>query len=327
MNVTSVYSLPVPKISSRVPALTETLDTTHDAWLSVARAITTTDTIPKLRSRTFTLPSYPGNSFSIAGMAKGAGMIHPNMATLLGIIATDAPIDGPACQALISHATECSFNCISIDGDTSTNDTVVLLANGAAIPRAAWHRPVTLDRASHADFEVLQNQITALSAELAQLLVRDGEGATKFVTLRVRGRQDWHDRRKLAASIAKSPLVKTAMYGGDPNWGRILCAIGYADRLPEEMINPSQVSVSFLRKTGAGEPGEELKLLVDGDPVAFDEGQAAEILKEEDLEVLIRLDGDKGKEEDDMMFWTCDFSHEYGELSSTWTPLWAFCCN
>ena len=342
--------LPIQKITDAIPKLHANLGNTHEHWLGAAQAICTTDTFPKLISRTFTLPSHPGTTYSIAGMTKGAGMIHPNMATLLGIIATDVAIAPQNIRQVLTVCTSRSFNCISIDGDTSTNDTVALLANGAAKPEGVppvqstltpdgKHLPPKHKSEDHKAFEEI---LTEFMTDLAKLVVRDGEGATKFVTIRVQSVISYHTAKRAATSIATSSLVKTALYGKDANWGRILCAIGYAPgimaspELPttasfkarlgarptpkqwseERQVNPETTSVSFIPADGS----EELKLLVRGEPEQVDETRAKEILEMEDLEILVKLDdvGDSGstgrKEERKMkeaLFWTCDFSHEY----------------
>lgn len=230
-------------------------------------------------------------------------MIHPNMATLLGMICTDAPVASSLLPGLLTHAVNLSFNSISIDGDTSTNDTVALLANGAAGGEE-------LSSQSSPDYEAFQKVLTDFATDLAKLVVRDGEGATKFVTIRVTESASLEGARKIASTIAKSPLVKTALYGKDANWGRILCATGYSQisepGMPESAVPeiiPEKTSVSFIPSDGSA----ELKLLVNGEPEQVDEARAAEILAVEDLEILVRLGG--GKEE--AVYWTCDFSHEY----------------
>ena len=226
-------------------------------------------------------------------------MIHPNMATLLGIVATDAPIAPALLPTLLTNAVNKSFNSISIDGDTSTNDTLAVLANGAA-----GGKPVTSESAE--DYVTFQKVLTDFATDLAKLVVRDGEGATKFVTIRVTESPSETGARKVASTIARSPLVKTALYGKDANWGRILCATGYSqisepgmpiNDVPE--IVPEKTSVSFIPTDGS----PELKLLVNGEPESVDEVRAAEILEHEDLEILIRLGG--GKEE--AVYWTCDY--------------------
>ncbi|KAL2355747.1 arginine biosynthesis protein ArgJ [Cryomyces antarcticus] len=287
--------LPLKRIIDKIPVAYSGLGSTHQHWLSAARAICTTDTFPKLLSRSFALPSAPDATYSLVGMTKGAGMIHPNMATLLGILCTDAPIAPSALQALLSAAIDKSFNSISIDGDTSTNDTVALLANGAA------GGPL-IASASSPGYVEMQQTLTAFAVDLAKLVVRDGEGATKFVTIRVTNAASYAGAKKVASTIARSPLVKTALYGKDANWGRILCATGYAEGV--DSVVPAETSVSFVPTDGSA----ELKLLVRGEPEKVDEARAAEILEAEDLEILVRL-SERGGEE--AIYWTCDFSHEY----------------
>ena len=228
-------------------------------------------------------------------------MIHPNMATLLGVICTDVPIE-PAClEELLNHAVPRSYNAISVDGSTSTNDTVAILANGAAGGKALnRHRE---------DYQVMQAILTEFTQQLSQLVVRDGEGATKFVRVRVINSPHWGDTRLIASSIARDALVKTALYGKDANWGRILCAIGYAQCHDSKTVHPPKTSVSFVPTDGS----QTLKLVVNGEPENIDEARAAQILAQEDLEILVDLGGGRdgdGKEE--ASYWFCDFSHEYG---------------
>ncbi len=277
-------------------------------------------------------------------------MIHPNMATLLGLLFTDCAVEAAALQPLLTHAVDRSFNCISVDGDTSTNDTVSLLANGCATP--AGQPPISLPPSSSPssqseDYHSFSQHLTTFTQRLAQLIIRDGEGATKFVTVRVTRAASYAVAHRVAASIATSPLVKTALYGKDANWGRILCAIGYTPGLEEGDLVPGETSVSFVRRAGRGvgdsslsrassssageKPGpitEELHLLVDGEPETVDEERAGRMLEDEDLEILVRLrkasssssscssanKRDQTEEDDDgttAVYWTCDFSHEY----------------
>jgi glutamate N-acetyltransferase / amino-acid N-acetyltransferase len=294
--------LPIAKITNAIPAAHSALDSTHTAWLSAARAICTTDTFPKLLSREFTLPSSsnPEKTYRIAGMTKGAGMIHPNMATLLGIICTDAPVAADALKASLQKAIARSFNSISIDGDTSTNDTVALLANGAA-----GGSPISLRPQDEGILSEFQSVLTKFSQDLSHLVVRDGEGATKFVTITVQGATTKETGELIASTIARSPLVKTALYGKDANWGRILCAVGYSNA-DEGAIIPEQTSVSFVPADGS----EKLELLVSGEPQEVDEARAKEILDMEDLEILVKLRDDVSEGEE-IQYWTCDFSHEY----------------
>ena len=166
-------------------------------------------------------------------MTKGAGMIHPNMATLLGVVCTDAAVEAAALQPLLKHSVSRSFNSISIDGDTSTNDTIAVLANGAAGGETVC-APASGSLPS-ADYELCK-LFNRLSQELSQLVVRDGEGATKFVTVRVTNSPDYESARLIASTIARSPLVKTALYGRDANWGRILCAVGYTQGVARVLL-------------------------------------------------------------------------------------------
>ncbi|KAF5023141.1 hypothetical protein F66182_4797 [Fusarium sp. NRRL 66182] len=295
--------LPIQKIIDKIPHAVNQAGDSHTHWLNCAKAICTTDTFPKLMSRTFELPSSPGVEYRIAGMTKGAGMIAPNMATLLTILATDAPISPAVMPDVLRHAVDRSFNSITIDGDTSTNDTVALLANGAA-----GGKEVASEQSS--DYEAFKDLLTEFSVDLAKYVVRDGEGATKFVTIRVVDCASEEAARQVGRSIATSPLVKTALYGKDANWGRVLCATGYAlisppgqpvNNVPE--ISPDCTNVSFVPTDGSA----ELKLLVNGEPEEVDEARAAEILKMEDLEIVVRLGtGDKSA-----VHYTCDFSHDY----------------
>jgi glutamate N-acetyltransferase/amino-acid N-acetyltransferase len=295
--------LPIQKIVDHIPMAYHQAGESHRHWLDCAKAICTTDTFPKLMSRSFELPSSPGVEYRIAGMTKGAGMMAPNLATMLTILATDAPIAPNLMSPLLKYSVDRSFNALTIDGDTSTNDTVALLANGAAGGKE-------ISSEQSADYEAFKDLLTDFSAELAKYLVRDGEGATKFVTIRVVDGASEAASREIARSIARSPLVKTALYGKDANWGRILCAAGYAlisppgqpiNDVPE--IIPERTSVSFVPTDGSA----ELKLLVNGEPENVDEQRASEILEMEDLEILVRLGtGDKS-----IVHWTCDFSHDY----------------
>lgn len=300
--------LPIKKILSQIPTAYENLDDSHDAWLTTAKAICTTDTFPKLLSTTFTLPSaqHQGVQYRLAGMTKGAGMIHPNMATLLGILCTDAPVAASALHSLLTEAVTRSFNSISIDGDTSTNDTVAILANGAAAPHP--DTPPVPNDPSSPDYVAMQSALTDFAQRLSQLVVRDGEGATKFVQVTVRHAPTYADAKAVASSIARSPLVKTALYGKDANWGRILCAVGYTPGLSPGAVVPDKTNVSFVPAENSKSKEEGvLKLLVDGEPETVDEERAARLLEDEDLEIEVDL----GTGSEEAKYWFCDFSHEY----------------
>ncbi|KAI9729990.1 MAG: hypothetical protein M1834_006188 [Cirrosporium novae-zelandiae] len=292
--------LPIQKILTGIPVAYASLASTHSSWLTTARSICTTDTFPKLMSTSFTLPSSPDTTYNLAGMAKGAGMICPNMATLLGVMCTDAPIPSSTLSPLLKYAANRSFNSICVDNDMSTNDTVTLLANGAA-----GGEPITT---TSPDYETFQSIVTNFAQKLAQLVVRDGEGATKFVTINVRNSLSYESAKSIAATIAKSDLVKTALYGKDANWGRIICAIGYAPDVPDSHVIPTKTSVSFVPKDGS----EELKLFVRGVPQIVDEDRAAKILEHEDVDIVVDLGGgEDGSGKEEATFWTCDLSHEY----------------
>lgn len=307
--------LPIDSITSAIPSLVSSLAGTASSWMALAKSFMTTDTFPKLRAKTFTLGD---KTYRLAGIDKGAGMIHPNMgppagpphATLLGVIVTDAPIAPCALQSALTYAVDRSFNAISVDGDMSTNDTILCLANGAADA----DKGAEITEATHpAEYATFRQELQAFAQELAQLVVRDGEGATKFVTIRVENAPSYEVARKVASSVATSSLFKTAMYGQDANWGRILCAVGYTD-VPEDTISPTSVSVAFIPPSNS-ENTKSLQLLTNGEPEPnIDEERASEILKEEDLEVLVDL-GVKGGQ--GAKYWTCDFSHEYVTINGS----------
>src|SRR5574340_32352 len=208
--------LPVGKIAAGLPGCVANMRA--DNWFDAAHAIMTTDIVAKAVSRQVMIG---GVTVTLTGIAKGSGMIHPNMATMLGYIATDAAIAQPLLQRMVTEAANRSFNCITVDGDTSTNDALMLIATGqAALPE--------INDASGADFAALQDAVTEVAIYLAQAIVRDGEGATKFITVRVEGGKDEAECKQIGYAIARSPLVKTAFFASDPNLGRILAAIGYA---------------------------------------------------------------------------------------------------
>lgn len=282
--------LQMDKITKGIPELlSKHLGSDHASWLAGAKAICTTDTFPKMVSKEFKIGQ---QTYRIAGLAKGAGMIHPNMATMLGFFVTDAAVEPEALKSILKYATERSFNSISVDGDTSTNDTVAALANGAAGGE--------LIKEGTESYNIIRDEITSFAISLAQLVVRDGEGATKFVTIKVEDAASFEDAKKVAESISTSPLVKTALYGKDANWGRILCATGYAGA----QVEPSKTNVSFVPNDGT----PELKLLVNGEPENVDEERASLILQDEDVNIRVSLGTGGGHSTE---FWTCDFSHEY----------------
>jgi len=290
-------NLPIGNILSGIPKLAqENLGSSHQHWLNCATAICTTDTFPKLVSKQFEIN---GVTYTLAGLAKGAGMICPNMATLLGFFATDAPVSNSALKEILKYSTDRSFNSISVDGDMSTNDTIAAIANGAAGGKLIDTTPESKE-----SFDKLKEAVTDFAQQLAKLVVRDGEGATKFITLTVKDAKTYEDARNIAYSIANSSLFKTAMYGKDANWGRILCAIGYSNTSSPDSVIPEKTNVSFIPTDGS----KVLRLLINGEPEVVDEERASEILQAEDLEIEIDLGTGGGQQ---TQFWTCDLSHEY----------------
>ncbi|KAJ2471234.1 glutamate N-acetyltransferase [Coemansia sp. RSA 2322] len=286
-------SLPVDKIARGVDEIV--LGPDHDMWMRAAIAHMTTDTFPKLLSREF---NANGALFRMAGITKGAGMIHPNMATLLGTVCTDACITQPLLDKALAFAVARSFNAISVDGDMSTNDTIAVLANGAAS-----HMAVTSEDSS--EYRAFRDSLTEFMAELASLVVRDGEGATKFITIEVAGAQSFADAKQVASTIATSSLVKTAFYGQDANWGRILCAVGYAG-IP---LDTAKVNMAIY----PGDGSNPLHLVQAGEPqLPVDEVRASEILKQEDVMVRVEL----GLGEESARMYTCDLSHDYVSINA-----------
>jgi glutamate N-acetyltransferase/amino-acid N-acetyltransferase len=255
---------------------------------SAARAIMTTDTRPKEAA---VQVKVNGHSVTIAGMCKGSGMLHPNMATMLAVIATDAQVSPDVLQAVLADVTDKSFNMTTVDGDTSTNDTLLLLANGLA-----GNDEITgVDSPGYAAFA---EGLLYVAQTLAKMLAADGEGATKFVEISVRGARDFAEARTVAKAIAHSPLVKTALYGQDANWGRVLCAAGYSGA----DIDPDRVALWF----------GDLQLVKDGAPYDVDEERALKILSKK--EITITLDLGLGNAE--ATVWTCDLSHDYVSINA-----------
>ena len=295
-----------------------------DAWLEAARAYMTTDTFPKIRTRQFIL----GNRrCSIVGIDKGAGMIHPRMtrsggqlhATLLGVFATDAPISSATLQRCLDEAVRVSFNCISVDGDMSTNDTILALANGQApfVDLDCTDTPNEWTETEHPDMvNKFAEELKSLCIEMSHLIVRDGEGAEKFVQVHVRNAGTYEQAHAIASSISTSALVKCAMHGEDANWGRILCSAGYASlpaSTPAWTLDPSKVNVTFLPPPHQPDDLASLPTLVNGVPQAVNETQAKKLLSYEDIYVDVDLQGgswgSQGRSE--ATYWTCDFSKEY----------------
>ncbi|MFO7542694.1 MAG: bifunctional glutamate N-acetyltransferase/amino-acid acetyltransferase ArgJ [Thiobacillus sp.] len=280
--------LPVDKILPALPAAQADLAPSH--WSDAAHAIMTTDIVAKGASRQAVVG---GKTITVTGIAKGSGMIHPNMATMLGFMATDAAIAPALMQQLVREVADVSFNCVTVDGDTSTNDSFILMATGLAGNAA-------IADAAHADYAALKAVVSAVAVELAQAMARDGEGATKFITVQVEGGHNHAECKQIAYAIARSPLVKTAFFASDPNLGRILAAIGYAG-VSDLDVNSLQV---YLGDVLVAEKG--------GRAGSYTEAQGAAVMKEADITVRVVLNrGDVSA-----TVWTCDFSYDYVKINA-----------
>jgi glutamate N-acetyltransferase/amino-acid N-acetyltransferase len=279
--------LPVNKISKAIPELLGKLS--EDVWVDIANSIITTDTRPKGISKKFKLD---GNDITITGITKGSGMIKPNMATMLSYVATDANIEKYLLDEMLKHAVNHSFNRISVDGDTSTNDACVFMATGQS------SAPVINSDDSY--IQLLKNELTDICIYLAKEVVRDGEGATKFVTIEVCHGVSEEECKLVGYSIANSPLVKTALFASDANWGRILAAVGYAG---VESLDINNISI-YLNNICVVKDGEKAE--------DYSESQGQKIMKHE--EIVIRVILNRGDAE--ATIWTCDLSHEYVRINA-----------
>ena len=280
--------LPGDRIVDALPAAHAALR--DDGWFDAARAIMTTDTLPKAASRRVTID---GVAVTVTGMAKGAGMIHPDMATMLAFVATDAPVEAVLLDSLARDVADISFNAATVDGDTSTNDSFVIAATGRA--------PIAPLRArDDARFTPLRRAIEEVAVQLAQAIVRDGEGATKFIVIRVEGGRDAAECGRVAFGIAHSPLVKTAFFASDPNLGRIICAIGNAAS-PD--VDPARVSF-WLDDVLVVERG--------GRAASYTEAQGQRVMKQPEITVRVDL----GRGDAHATVWTCDLSHDYVSINA-----------
>jgi glutamate N-acetyltransferase/amino-acid N-acetyltransferase len=279
--------LPMDKVAKGIETASRSLSV--EGGEEAARAILTTDTFVKEFSMTITLD---GKSVRLGGMAKGSGMIHPNMATLLGFITTDAAVDPAVLRKALAIAVDKSFHCISVDGDCSTNDMLVVMANGRA-----GNRPIKQMAGEGLKF---QEALNTVCMELARRVVLDGEGATKFIQIKVEGAPDFESARNCAMMIARSSLFKTAMFGMDANWGRILMALGNSS----VKINPEKVDVSF----------GGLKVAKAGCAVEFSEAKALGLLKRKEVEVEVNLN--LGKAE--ATVFTSDLSYDYVKINASY---------
>ena len=284
--------LPVERLVAGLPGAVA--DLRADGWFDAAHAIMTTDTLAKAVSKQV---SIGGRTVTLTGISKGAGMIRPNMATMLGFLACDAAVSQALLDALVKEAAELSFNSITVDGDTSTNDSFILIATGAA-------GNAEIADAGSADYRALRDAVVEVSIALAQAIVRDGEGATKFMTIAVESGRDRDECRKVAYAVAHSPLVKTAFFASDPNLGRILAAIGYA--------GIDDLDVSALR-VWLGNPDESVLVAEHGGRAAsYVEEAGARIMQHAELTVRIALARGAAA----ATVWTCDFSYDYVKINA-----------
>jgi len=279
--------LPVERITAAVPAAFDAL--TGEGWLDAANGITTTDTRPKAYSAQF---EYQGETITLTGISKGAGMIKPNMATMLAYVATDVTVEASLLQKMLSRSADLSFNRVTIDGDTSTNDSCMLIATGA--------NALEVTEADEVLFDAFNSALDKVMLELAQAIVRDGEGATKFVTISVEQAASSQEALKTAYAVAHSPLVKTALFASDPNWGRILAAVGYAgvENLDVDALQIYLGNVCIVDNGGRAESYTE------------EAGQA--VMNEEDI--LIRIVLNRGGDSETV--WTTDLSKDYVSINA-----------
>ncbi|MHB8666588.1 MAG: bifunctional glutamate N-acetyltransferase/amino-acid acetyltransferase ArgJ [Burkholderiales bacterium] len=280
--------LPAERIIAALPRALA--DCSEDNWIGAATAIMTTDTVPKACSRRLKLG---GRSVTVTGMAKGAGMIRPDMATMLAFVATDAAVSRAALQQMLAAAAARSFNRITVDGDTSTNDSFMLIATGAAGTQS-------ITGAQHSDYAALAETVAQVAEWLAQAIIRDAEGATKFITVVVQGGKTESECSRIAYAIAHSPLVKTAFFASDPNLGRLLCAIGYAG-VPD--LDVSRVRLHLGDVPVARDGGR--------DP-AYREEDGKRVMQQSEITVRVEL----GRGSAQTTVWTCDLSHDYVSINA-----------
>ena len=289
---TGVIGVPLPmdKVYGGLDTCVSSLSDAKEAGHESARAIMTTDTFTKEVAVEIELG---GKKVCIGGMAKGSGMIHPDMATMLSFITTDAAVDGAYLKTLLSGSIRDTYNMISVDGDTSTNDTVLVFANGAS----GCER---ID-ASSEEREIFEEAFLYVHTELAKLIVADGEGAGKFIEVQVTGAESKDAARTLARSVITSSLVKTAFFGSDANWGRVMCAMGYSGG----HFTPEKVSMKYVSKAG------EIEVMKEGNPIIFDEDKAKKILEEQVIYLKITLEDGEAEAH----AWGCDLSYEYVRIN------------
>lgn len=233
-----------------------------------------------------------GKEIIVSGTAKGSGMIEPNMATMLGFITTDANIESEELQKALSSVTDCTFNSITVDGDTSTNDTVIVMANGLA-----GNEPLS---PAHPDWENFYTALRLVAEDLAKSIARDGEGATKLIEVEVDGAVSDEEARKIAKTVVGSPLVKTAVFGCDANWGRIIAAVGYSGAV----IDPDKITIKIGGAT----------MVENGEPIKFSEEELIEILKQHEVKIYVSLEVGKGHG----FAWGCDLTYDYVQINASY---------
>jgi glutamate N-acetyltransferase/amino-acid N-acetyltransferase len=279
--------LPVDKLIAGLPAALECLN--ENNWYAAAEAIMTTDTQPKAASSYVVINGIP---VTMTGISKGAGMIKPNMATMLGYLAMDAKVSQSVLEHMVKQAADQSFNCITIDGDTSTNDSFMLIATGAS--------ELEITEIDSPEYLALATAVNALSQKLAHMIIRDGEGATKFISIAVEEGRDLEECRKIAYSIAHSPLVKTAFFASDPNLGRILCAIGYAGVTDLDVSKLDMyLDEVLVAKSGGRNPD-------------YREEDGQRVMQQSEITIRVKL----GRGEAKTTVWTCDLSHDYVSINA-----------
>lgn len=285
--------LPMDKLIAGLPLAVNNL--TADNWADAASAIMTTDIAPKAYATQLNIEN---KCIKITGISKGAGMIHPNMATMLGYIATDANISQPLLDLMTKEIADLSFNCISVDGDTSTNDSFIIVAtNKSTAPAITKH--------TDKGYKEIFNALLETAQYLAKAIVRDGEGATKFITVKVKGALNIEEAKTIGFSIGKSPLVKTAMFASDPNLGRVLAAIGYASRECKSLadLDTEQLELYF---------GNLLVAEKGGRAISYKEEDGQAIMNDSEIDITVQLH--RGSEESTI--WTCDFSYDYVKINA-----------
>ncbi len=279
----------VPQLDKILPSLPELMQRSGDTAESFALAILTTDLVPKTVTTTVDLS---GGTIRITGVAKGSGMIHPNMGTMLGYLLTDAQLTEEQADQMLKRTNDISFNMISVDGDTSTNDCVFLLANGTT----------GVSLRTHADEKAFEEALRGISQFLAQSVARDGEGATKLLEVTIQGSPSLELARRSARSITISPLIKTAIHGADPNWGRVLARLG-AEQVPADVLDRMSLTI------------QDVTLFQDGAPMSFVPEEVKKLLKQDKISIIVDLKSGTHS----ATAWGCDLSKKYVEINGDYT--------